>query len=184
MKYDNTIRKNFFSGHLNKTGGDKISMPNKIDIIREYISDKITDVSTVQYDLDIRGITIPDIFRDINNVYPIGTRERDNIKEGRFVIGVLCVSEYLEPYKGIIFLLSNDKIEPKGESSKYIVIAIDQFMIQNDDYVCLLSRRITEYLIKNFADYMPKFKEFYVRYLYDDYEKVRSSLTDYGFDIV
>ena len=103
-------------------------MPNKIDIIREYISDKITDVSTVQYDLDIREITIPDIFRDINDVYPIGTRERDN--------------------------------------------------------VCLLSKRITEYLIKNFADYMPKFKEFYVRYLYDDYEKVRSSLTDYGFDIV
>lgn len=158
-------------------------MPNKMDIIRSFISDKVSDISAVQFDLDIRQMTIPDIFRDINDVYPVGSRERDNIRDGRFVIGILCVSEYLAPYKGIIFLLSNDKIEPKGESSKYILLAIDEEMIQSDEHVYVLSQRISEYLLKNFADDMPKFKDFYVRYLYDDYERERNALTEYGFNI-
>lgn len=154
-----------------------------MDIIRSFISDKVSDISAVQFDLDIRQMTIPDIFRDINDVYPVGSRERDNIRDGRFVIGILCVSEYLAPYKGIIFLLSNDKIEPKGESSKYILLAIDEEMIQSDEHVYVLSQRISEYLLKNFADDMPKFKDFYVRYLYDDYERERNALTEYGFNI-
>lgn len=158
-------------------------MPNKMDIIRSFISDKVSDISAVQFDLDIRQMTIPDIFRDINDVYPVGSRERDNIRDGRFVIGILCVSEYLAPYKGIIFLLSNDKIEPKGESSKYILLAIDEEMIQSDEHVYVLSQRISEYLLKNFADDMPKLKDFYVRYLYDDYERERNALTEYGFNI-
>ena len=158
-------------------------MPNKMDIIRSFISDKVSDISAVQFDLDIRQMTIPDIFRDINDVYPVGSRERDNIRDGRFVIGILCVSEYLAPYKGIIFLLSNDKIEPKGESSKYILLAIDEEMIQSDEHVYVLSQRISEYLLKNFAEDMPKFKDFYVRYLYDDYERERNALTEYGFNI-
>ena len=159
-------------------------MPNKMDIIRSFISDKVSDISAVQFDLDIRQMTIPDIFRDINDVYPVGSRERDNIRDGRFVIGILCVSGYLSPYKGIIFLLSNDKIEPKGESSKYILLAIDEEMIQSDEHVYILSQRISEYLLKNFADDMPKFKDFYVRYLYDDYERERNALTEYGFNII
>lgn len=159
-------------------------MPNKMDIIRSFISDKVSDISAVQFDLDIRQMTIPDIFKDINDVYPVGSRERDNIRDGRFVIGILCVSEYLSPYKGIIFLLSNDKIEPKGESSKYILLAIDEEMIQSDEHVYILSQRISEYLLKNFADDMPKFKDFYVRYLYDDYERERNALTEYGFNII
>lgn len=157
-------------------------MPNKKDIIRRFLSDKVSDISAIQFDLDIRQMTIPDIFRDINDVYPVGSRERDNIRDGRFVIGILCISEFLAPYKGIIFLLSNDKIEPKGESSKYILLAIDEEMIQSDEHVYILGQRISEYLAKNFSNEIPKFKDFYVRYLYDDYEKERSNLTDFGFD--
>ena len=148
-------------------------MPNKTDIIRKFLPDKVTDIITVQIDLDTTQLGIADVFRNLNKAYPQSTRERANIRDGRLVIGILCKSELILPYKGIIFLVTNDETDVKGTACKYILYAVPESNIQTNAEIFNMCQEIGIDLAKNVNLDTKKYPEFYQKYVYDDYEMER-----------
>ena len=148
-------------------------MPNKTDIIRKFLPDKVTDIITVQIDLDTTQLGIEDVFRNLNKAYPQSTRERANIRDGRLVIGILCKSELILPYKGIIFLVTNDETDVKGTACKYILYAVPESNIQTNAEIFTMCQEIGIDLAKNVNLDTKKYPEFYQKYVYDDYEMER-----------
>lgn len=154
------------------------SMPNKTDIIRKFLPDKVTDIITVQIDLDTTQLGVADVFRNLNRAYPPSTRERANIRDGRLVIGILCKSELLNPYKGIIFLVTNDETDIKGTACKYILYAVSEDNLKSNDTIFSMCQEIGLDLAKNVSLDTKKYPEFYQKYVYDDYEMERFNHTD------
>ena len=150
-------------------------MPNKTDIIRKFLPDKVTDIITVQIDLDTTQLGIADVFRNLNKAYPQSTRERANIRDGRLVIGILCKSELILPYKGIIFLVTNDETDVKGTACKYILYAVPESNIQTNAEIFTMCQEIGIDLAKNVNLDTKKYPEF----VYDDYEIERYKHQDY-----
>lgn len=148
-------------------------MPNKTDIIRKFLPDKVTDIITVQIDLDTTQLGIADVFRNLNKAYPQSTRERANIRDGRLVIGILCKSELILPYKGIIFLVTNDETDVKGTACKYILYAVPESNIRTNAEIFTMCQEIGIDLAKNVNLDTKKYPEFYQKYVYDDYEMER-----------
>ena len=148
-------------------------MPNKTDIIRKFLPDKVTDIITVQIDLDTTQLGIADVFRNLNKAYPQSTRERANIRDGRLVIGILCKSELILPYKGIIFLVTNDETDVKGTACKYILYAVSENNLKSNDTIFSMCQEIGLDLAKNVSLDTKKYPEFYQKYVYDDYEMER-----------
>ena len=148
-------------------------MPNKTDIIRKFLPDKVTDIITVQIDLDTTQLGIADVFRNLNKAYPQSTRERANIRDGRLVIGILCKSELILPYKGIIFLVTNDETDVKGTACKYILYAVPESNIQTNAEIFTMCQEIGIDLAKNVNLDTKKYPEFYQKYVYDYYEMER-----------
>ena len=160
------------------------TMPNKTDIIRKFLPDKVTDIITVQIDLDTTQLGIADVFRNLNKAYPQSTRERANIRDGRLVIGILCKSELILPYKGIIFLVTNDETDVKGTACKYILYDpkfLSKAYLVNDKIkrkyvnaeIFTMCQEIGIDLAKNVNLDTKKYPEFYQKYVYDDYEMER-----------
>ena len=153
-------------------------MPNKTDIIRKFLPDKVTDIITVQIDLDTTQLGIADVFRNLNKAYPQSTRERANIRDGRLVIGILCKSELILPYKGIIFLVTNDETDVKGTACKYILYAVPESNIRTNAEIFTMCQEIGIDLAKNVNLDTKKYPEFYQKYVYDDYEMERYNHQD------
>lgn len=145
-------------------------MQNKSEMLKKYLPPSVEDVSTVQIDLDISNLGIADVLRNWNTLYPKKSRERENIRNGRLVVAILCRSVLLEPAKGIILLIGNEDLELSGNSSNYILFTIDQSrMIDNFDVADILDK-ISIYMVKELKEEIPKIREFYNQYLYDEFE--------------
>lgn len=153
-----------------KKEGDPM-VANKKEFIRKFLPDKIEDVSFAQIDMDITDLAIADVLRNINTTYPKNSRIRNAIIGGRVAVGVLCKTELIYPLSGIFLIVSNGETPINIVSKNYIVISISEERIVNDDEIKLVLDDITRYIIKEFKFTIPKFKDFYVKFVYDPYEE-------------
>lgn len=145
------------------------------DEIRKVLPDSVREIKTASIDLDFTGLSIADIFRNLNSVYPPISRERGLIKAGKMVICVIVKSEYLAPYKGIVFMITDDKIELNAFSKKYLVFAINEKSISDEDDILNMITRLTKYLVRYSRNEILKLQDFFVKFVYDPGEEKREN---------
>lgn len=144
---------------------------NKKEFIRKFLPEKIEDISFAQIDMDITDLAIADVLRNINTTYPKNSRIRNAIIGGRVAVGVLCKTELLDPLLGVLLIVTNGENPINIVSKNYIVISVSEERIINNDEIKIVLDDITRYIIKEFKFSIPKFKEFYVKFVYDPYEE-------------
>jgi len=145
-------------------------MGSNKEFIQTFFPSGIDEISYVQIDLDITDLSVADILRNINKTFPINSKDRNSITNGNFVVGILCKSEKLDPMAGLLLLITNDTNNINIVSRNYIAISIPESKIQNEEDIKETLDNITHYLIKNFKDVIIEFANFYVKYIYDNYE--------------
>ena len=143
-------------------------MRDKKEFIREYFPDlRIEDIHFTQIDLDITDLSIADVLRNINAIYPTNSIDRNKIATGQKVIAVLCKSKYLFPLSGIMIILSTDDIQLNIMSKNYIVLSISEAAITTNDKIAEVVDSISTYFVNNYAESLEFAKDFFVRCLYD-----------------
>lgn len=145
-------------------------MHDKKDFIRQYLPKSIEDIHIVQIDLDITGLTLCDILRNINTTFPMNGRNRAEIIQGTKAVMVVAKSELIEPFTGIILLVGHD-IDIKVRSKNYLIIAVDETEIRSEENLSDLNVDIMVYIAEAMKDIVPNFLEFSNRCLYYDYEE-------------
>lgn len=145
-------------------------MHDKKDFIRQYLPKSIEDIHIVQIDLDITGLTLCDILRNINTTFPMNGRNRAEIIQGTKAVMVVAKSELIEPFAGIILLVGHD-IDIKVRSKNYLIIAVDETEIRSEENLSDLNVDIMVYIAEAMKDIVPNFLEFSNRCLYYDYEE-------------
>ena len=145
-------------------------MHDKKDFIRQYLPNTIEDIHIVQIDLDITGLTLCDILRNIDTTFPLNGRHRAEIIQGTKAVMVIAKSTLIEPFSGIILLVGHD-IDIKVRSKNYLIIAVDEAEIRDEKNLSDLNLDIMVYLADAMKDIVPNFLEFSNRCLYYDYEE-------------
>ena len=142
----------------------------KMDSLKDFITPSPKKFFHTQIDLDITNLTISDVMRNINTLYPKNTYDREKISSGDYVLGILCKSEYLNPLKGLMIFIISDNIDVNISSQKYAVICINEKDISSETKIMNVNDSVSVYLSKNYKDYIDDFNLFYNRYLYNAYE--------------
>lgn len=141
---------------------------DKKTFIKSFFPDTVEDMSLVEMDLDITDLSIADILRNINKNFPKNSKERNKIKDGEKIIAVVCKTEYLEPLSGIILIITNDDTKIDILSKNYMVLAISEDYIKNDEGIKYCLNSLTSYLCQTYKDTLAQFETFYVRYIYNE----------------
>lgn len=144
-------------------------MYDKKKFLMEFLPESVEDLQLVMIDLEMTGLTICDILRNINRVYPQNTRDRYKIIDGRKVIAVICKSELLDPISGIVLLIGGG-LDIQIKSKNYILISIDEKHIVDEESLNNINTEIMVYLAKLLSGVVPEFIKFSNRSLYNDYE--------------
>lgn len=144
-------------------------MNDKKTFIKTFLPESVNDLQLVHIDLDQTGLTICDILRNINKVFPINSRDRFEMMDGHKVIAAICRSDLIEPVHGIVLIISHN-IDIQTESKKYVLITVDEEDIRNEDDLNEVNDAIFMYLMKTIRDDVLNFNEFYLKHLYNDYE--------------
>ena len=144
---------------------------DKLDFLKKSLTNEIDDLKLITIDLDKTGLTICDILRNINKSYPINGRNRNNMIDGKLAVVVFCKSELLFPLYGIILVVGHD-ISIKNESSRYLLISVDECDIVNDKKLTEVNTNMMLYIAKCLRETGSKnYLEFSNRSLYFDYEQ-------------
>lgn len=144
-------------------------MNDKKKFIKSFFPSTVTDVQLVHMDLDQTGLTLCDILRGINTVFPSNSSGRYDMIDGRKVVAVICRSDLIEPINGIILLISHG-VEIHTNSLSYVLISVDERDIRNEDSLNDINNSIAMYLAKELRNKVANFDEFYVKYIYNDYD--------------
>ena len=147
-------------------------MNDKKNFIKTFLPESVNDLQLVHIDLDQTGLTICDILRNINKVFPINSRDRHEMMDGHKVIAVICRSDLIEPIHGIVLIVAHN-IDIQTESKKYILITVDEEDIRNEDDLNEVNDAIFMYLMKTIREDVLNFNDFYLKHLYNDYERER-----------
>lgn len=143
-------------------------MRDKREFIREYIPDvRIEDIHFTQIDLEITDLSIADVLRNVNKIFPINSMDRNKISSGQKVIAILCRSKYLFPLSGIMIIIGREDIELNIMAKKYIVVSVSEAAITNNISIAEAVDNLGSYFINQYGKVVEKMKDFYVRYLYD-----------------
>lgn len=145
-------------------------MHDKKDFIRQFLPNTVEDIHIVQINLDVTGLTLCDILRNINTTFPTNGRNRAEIIQGTKAVMVIAKSDLIEPFAGIILLVGHD-IDIKVRSRNYLIIAVDEEDIRDEKTLSDLNIDIMVYLAEAMKDIVPNFLEFSNRCLYYDYEE-------------
>ncbi len=143
-------------------------MRDKKEFIREYIPDvRIEDIHFTQIDLEITDLSIADVLRNINKIFPINSIDRNKISAGQKVIAILCRSKYLFPLSGIMLIIGREDIELNIMAKNYIVISVSEGAITNSKDIAEVVDNLSTYFVNQYGKVVEKVKDFYIRYLYD-----------------
>ena len=145
-------------------------MHDKKDFIRQYLPKTVEDIHIAQIDLDVTGLTLCDILRNINTTFPMNGRNRAEIIQGTKVVMVITKSTLIEPFSGIILLVGHD-IDIRVRSKNYLIIAVDEEEIRDEKNLSDLNIEIMVYIAEAMKGIVPNFLEFSNRCLYYDYEE-------------
>lgn len=144
-------------------------MYDKKKFLMSFLPDSVEDLQLVMIDLEMTGLTICDILRNINRVYPQNSSDRYNMIDGKKVIAVICKSELLDPVAGIVLLVGGD-LDIQISSKNYMLISIDERDIRTEESLNRINTEIMVYLAKQLTGIVPDFIKFSNRSLYNDYE--------------
>ena len=147
-------------------------MNDKKKFIKSFFPSTVTDVQLVHMDLDQTGLTLCDILRGINTVFPENSSGRYDMIDGRKVVAVICRSDLIEPINGIILLVSHG-VEIQTSSLSYILITVDESDIKNEEALNSINNSISMYLAKELRNKVANFDEFYIKHIYNDYEDLQ-----------
>ena len=139
--------------------------------ILEMMPSTVKDARFASIDMDFTGLTIPDILRNINTSYPKSSRDRNAIASGDLVICVLAKSKLMAPYRGLVFLITNDKTEIDVTSQRYMIFVADESSISEDDDITHLMDRLLTYLTKYSKDEIQHLQDLYAQFIYDPHEQ-------------
>ena len=136
-------------------------MYDKKNFIKSLLDPEPEDLELVQIDLDIADITICDILRNLNKIYPNNCRDRFAMKDGK--------KDLLEPISGMVLVIGKDPTI-NTKTRNYLILSIDESFISNEDSINALNDDMTKYMIETISQGIPLFNKFYCRYVYNDYE--------------
>ena len=150
-------------------------MYDKKGFILGLLNPQPKDIDLIQIDLDTDDITISDVFRNFNKLFPTNCRERYEIRNGYKVYAIICKSQLLSPLTGIVFIIGHN-CEANVTSRNYLVMSIDESAIETEDKINKLNDAITDYMLSTVVECIPDFEKFYCRYEYNDYEQTQSGI--------
>lgn len=142
----------------------------KMQMIQSILPDTVKDVRLVKIDLDISDLSIADILRNIDTTFPKNSRDRNRIVNGEMVVVALCKTELLKPLDGLILIICDDGGKINIKSKNFVVVSVAESIIAKNDKILDMLDRLTTYLIHNYGETIHSFKDFYVKFIYDDYE--------------
>lgn len=145
-------------------------MRDKRSFIQSFFPPSVEDLQLISIDLEITGLTLCDILRNINKTFPENSRDRYDIRDGKKVVAVICKSELIYPLSGIILMVSGADVNVNAESKNYILISVDELDIRDEDTLNKINTEIIMFLAKLLRDRLPTFDEFFKKSLYNDYE--------------
>jgi hypothetical protein len=157
--------------NLNKLRGKIKMINNKEEFIKSFLPDSILNINNAQIDLDISDLTIADILRNINKTFPKNSRNRNSIVNGELAVIVLCKSELLYPISGILIIITKEDEDINLISNNYIVISIPETHINNDEEIKEVIENISNHMIRNYSDLIKNFNDFFIKYIYDEFEE-------------
>lgn len=138
----------------------------KEDFIRLFLPDTVEDVKLINIDLDITDLGIPDILRNLNELFPIGNRGRNLIKSGRLAVGIRCRTELLYPLAGLALIISNEDAK-QIISKDFAVAVINEESLNSDESIHEVLEEFEHYLIREYKDYIDQFEAFFIKFLYE-----------------
>jgi hypothetical protein len=143
---------------------------SKQEFIKTFLPNTVEDITFVQINLDITDLSLADILRNIDTHFPKNSRTRNSLASGNSAVGILCKTELLDPLSGLLLIVTGGDVNIELVSRNYIVISVQEDQITNDDDIKHIIDKITKYMISSFKDSFEKFNDFYVKYIYDEYE--------------
>lgn len=145
----------------------------KQEFVKTFLPDSYETIHFAQIDLDISDLSLADVLRNVNKTFPTNTRNRNRIASANLAVGILCTTELLDPLSGLLLIITDEDTEIEIVSANYMVIAVPESKIKNDEDIKEVIDMVTKYLLESFKDGLLKFNEFYVKFIYDPYEMER-----------
>lgn len=146
----------------------------KEDFLKRYLPESVKTFDFTQVSLDITDLSLTDVLRNLNKLYPLNSKNRMAVEGGEKVLGVLCKSETLEPYSGVFLIIGNKDLDVEVVSCEYIVLYISEARIRSELLLDTLMQDITDFLIHNYKNSMKNLPDFYRKYVYNEAELYES----------
>ena len=146
-------------------------MYDKKKFLKEFLPDSVEDLQLIHIDLEMTGLTLVDILRNINKAFPQNSKDRYAMIDGKKLIAVICKSDLIYPISGIILLVGGD-LDIKIQSKNYVLISVNEADIASEDRLNSINNDIMVYLAKMLMPNVKAFNDFSNRSLYNDYEEI------------
>ena len=143
---------------------------DKETFLKSFLPESIREIDYTQINLDVTDLSLSDVLRNLNKLYPPNTRNRMAVEGGELALGVLCKTETLEPYSGVFLLITQKNLEVNITSCNYIVLCISEDRIKTELSLQTLMEDITSFLISNYSRSMKNLPDFYRKFVYNETE--------------
>lgn len=137
---------------------------------KEFLPNSVKEFDYTQISLDSSDLSIADVLRNLNKLYPKNSRSRNKIIDGELVVGVMCKTETIYPYSGIFLIIGQKDIEIDISTKSYIVLIISEERISTDLEIRDLMDDISRYLVNNYNEVLRDLPDFYRKYVYNEDE--------------
>ena len=146
-------------------------MYDKKKLLMSFLPESVEDLKVIHIDLELTGLTLCDILRNINKSFPKNSKDRYDMMDGKKLIAVICKSDLLYPISGIILLVGGN-LDIRIKSRNYVLISVNEADIVDEETLDHVNTDIMVYLAKTLMPYVKAFNEFSNRSLYNDYERL------------
>lgn len=146
-------------------------MYDKKKFLMSFLPESVEDLKVIHIDLELTGLTLCDILRNINKSFPKNSKDRYDMMDGKKLIAVICKSDLLYPISGIILLVGGN-LDIRIKSRNYVLISVNEADIADEESLDHVNTDIMVYLAKTLIPYVKAFNEFSNRSLYNDYERL------------
>ena len=140
------------------------------EFLKSFLPTSVRDFHYTQINLDITDLSLSDILRNLNKLYPVNSRNRLALEGGELALGVLCKTDTIDPYNGVFLIICGKDVEIKIVSCQYIVLVISEERIKSELSLQELMEDVTRYLIENYSKEMRNLPDFYRKFVYNESE--------------
>ena len=154
---------------------------NKEEFLKAFLPDTVKEFEYTHINLDTTDLSISDVLRNLNKLYPMNSRARMQLEGGELALAVLCKTETVDPYGGVFILVSSKQLEISISSSNYIVLCISEDRIKTEKLIQDLMEEITSFLIMNYAKTMRNLPDFYRKFVYNETELYEDEYDPQGY---